>query len=1056
MACAPPQAAGSSGASGRSVRSTRRAGRAHQPAARAAPTTPQATITPAVSREEVRPKSRTRSRRRTSSGPRGTPRPTATTASRAPRAGTTTAARTAPTQGAPSSSPTRRASSTGCRARSDWRPATAAAMAVARVEAATAARPAATAQRQPRRPSSSGGPVTLAAPGRPFGVPRTPPGSARVGGAGEQPRQQRLLGVEAVLGLVEHGRVGAVHDLSGDLLAPVGGQAVQHHGVRGGGHHRVGGQRVGLEDQGPLAVLHLLAHRRPDVGVEHVGVLGGGGRVVGQLDAAAGGGGDLGGPPDHLGDGLVAERGGHGHVHAHLGPGEQQAVGDVVAVAQVGEADALEPALALADGLEVGQGLAGVGVVGEGVDHRDGPAPGQPLQALLGEGAQHDGVHVAGQDGRGVLQGLAPAELELGPGQGQGVAAELVHGDLEGDPGPGGGLLEDEGDRAAAQGVAGAPVGLVAVGPVQQGDQLAGVDVVDRQEVSFAHGRSPVAFPLARVLTRVARVVMSKGFSSTASGPSSLRSGAMTSAAPVTTRTANGREPSGRRRLRMTSGPPSPGIITSSSTTSGSTVRASSRPSSPSAARMTSRASSSRIVWSSPRTLGSSSTTSTRLDGMWSLSGLPSWPVRARPGRTVYPPWRPRASGGRSVVVTVAAAGPMPRSTARSTWDLAATAAAARSSWEAERPSATTVTGPKLTPTLPGCSATPAVARASSTAGQEGKPAARAARRATDPAIALAAARASVWSAAPWTVTTTSLRAPGTRRARPSARDSHSWVRAASKAAAPSLPARRVGAAAVALASSTAASAIPGAWSTMTRSKERATARPSRPSSTPASTVASVVSSTSVVADGESGGGSGGRTPRPPVGRSWSKAGANGTEALAAPPMRTSPSDQATATACSRATPPVVLMALATSPEPRRPRAAVALSAASAASATARRTPMAPVPQSSTSPAGQPMAAAQRAARAAASASPSGPVAALALPAWTSTARARPVRSWARDQRTGAEANGWLVKRPAAIEVCWLTTSPRSGPGPGASPASTAEARNPRGAHSPPSTPATV
>jgi hypothetical protein len=102
------------------------------------------------------------------------------------------------------------------------------------------------------------------------------------------------------------------------------------------------------------------------------------------------------------------------------------------------------------------------------------------------------------------------------------------------------------------------------------------------------------------------------------------------------------------------------------------------------------------------------------------------------------------------------------------------------------------------------------------------------------------------------------------------------------------------------------------------------------------------------------------------------------------------------------------------------------------------------------------MAAAQRAARAAASASPSGPVAALALPAWTSTALAMPDRSWARDQRTGAEANGWEVKRPAAAEVCWLTTSPRSGPGPWASPASTAAARNPRGAHSPPSTPATV
>src|SRR4029453_16318403 len=331
-----------------------------------------------------------------------------------------------------------------------------------------------------------------------------------------------------------------------------------------------------------------------------------------------------------------------------LGPGEQQAVGDVVAVAQVRQADPGKAALGLADGLEVGQGLAGVGVVGEGVDHWDAAAPGQALQALLGEGAQDDGVDVPRQDGGGVLQGLAPPELELGPGQGQRIAAELVDGDLEGDPGAGRGLLEDEGDRAAAQGAAGAPVGLVPVGPVQQGDQLVRLDVVDRQEVSFAHWRSPGAFPLASVLTRLARGVMSRGFSSTASGPSSLRRGAMTSAAPVTTRTANGREPSGRRSRRMTSGPPGPGIMTSSRTTSGATLRASSRPSWPSAARMTSSASSSRIVWSSPRTLGSSSTTSTRLDAMVEPFRVAELrPVRARPERLVYLAVATGGPGGR-------------------------------------------------------------------------------------------------------------------------------------------------------------------------------------------------------------------------------------------------------------------------------------------------------------------------------------------------------------------------------------------------------------------------
>ena len=93
----------------------------------------------------------------------------------------------------------------------------------------------------------------------------------------------------------------------------------------------------------------------------------------------------------------------------------------------------------------------------------------------------------------------------------------------------------------------------------------------------------------------------------------------------------------------------------------------------------------------------------------------------------------------------------------------------------------------------------------------------------------------------------------------------------------------------------------------------------------------------------------------------------------------------------------------------------------------------------------------------AASASPWGPVAALALPAWASTDRAWPVSAIrALVHRTGAEAKRCVVNLPAAVAVCWLVSRARSGPGPGASPALTPAARNPLGAHTPPSTPATV
>lgn len=52
--------------------------------------------------------------------------------------------------------------------------------------------------------------------------------------------QHRLLGVEAVFRLVEDLVSVGLKDLGGDLLPPVGGEAVLHHGLGvGHGHHGV-------------------------------------------------------------------------------------------------------------------------------------------------------------------------------------------------------------------------------------------------------------------------------------------------------------------------------------------------------------------------------------------------------------------------------------------------------------------------------------------------------------------------------------------------------------------------------------------------------------------------------------------------------------------------------------------------------------------------------------------------------------------------------------------------------------------------------------------------
>src|SRR5262249_61574303 len=87
--------------------------------------------------------------------------------------------------------------------------------------------------------------------------------------------------------LVRYGAGGAVDDLGGDLLAPVGGQAVEHDAVGGGEAEQAVVHLVRAERR-PAGGLVGLAHRDPDVGGEHVGALGGDGGVIDDAGRSAG------------------------------------------------------------------------------------------------------------------------------------------------------------------------------------------------------------------------------------------------------------------------------------------------------------------------------------------------------------------------------------------------------------------------------------------------------------------------------------------------------------------------------------------------------------------------------------------------------------------------------------------------------------------------------------------------------------------------------------------------------------------------------------------------
>ena len=90
-----------------------------------------------------------------------------------------------------------------------------------------------------------------------------------------------------------------------------------------------------------------------------------------------------------------------------------QRVGDVVAVADVREPEPVQAAEALLERERVGERLAGMMRVREGVHDRHVGRGGDLLDRLLRERPDHDRGRVAREHARRVGDRLAPAELEL-------------------------------------------------------------------------------------------------------------------------------------------------------------------------------------------------------------------------------------------------------------------------------------------------------------------------------------------------------------------------------------------------------------------------------------------------------------------------------------------------------------------------------------------------------------------------------------------------------------------------------------------------------------------
>ncbi len=172
-------------------------------------------------------------------------------------------------------------------------------------------------------------------------------------------------------------------------------------------------------------------------------------------------------------------------MRAELRGGEHQRVADVVAVADVGEAQALAGTEALFEGEEVGDGLAGMLEVGERVDDGDFGAGGHLGDGVVRVGAEDDDGHPALEVVSHVGERFALAEGRLGLVDEDGVAAEGIDCGLEGETRAKAGLLEEHDHLPGVERVA-EVLGVIldCVSEFHDGSHLLHGEIGDRAEVA--------------------------------------------------------------------------------------------------------------------------------------------------------------------------------------------------------------------------------------------------------------------------------------------------------------------------------------------------------------------------------------------------------------------------------------------------------------------------------------------------------------------------------------------------------------------------------------------
>ena len=154
---------------------------------------------------------------------------------------------------------------------------------------------------------------------------------------------------------------------------------------------------------------------------------------------------------EHTGERLESSRTTKPDIHPKQSAAKHQRMGNVVAISDESERLACQITMNLLHGEEIGQRLAGMFEIRQGIDHRNRGPMGVVGDLLLGEGANRKSVAVATENPCGVFQRLAAAQLGDAGIEINGLASKPGHRHLKTHPRARRSLAEDQTQHAVAE-----------------------------------------------------------------------------------------------------------------------------------------------------------------------------------------------------------------------------------------------------------------------------------------------------------------------------------------------------------------------------------------------------------------------------------------------------------------------------------------------------------------------------------------------------------------------------------------------------------------------------